>query len=157
MSCRNQLAIDDVERSTQDLSRVRAQLAPLRPPGFSNTVASDATIAAAIREWNDHFFRPRGIQIVVSENTENMPFIASNRATSLVNADLVRDRPENLQTSFAEASNTNKVNHHRVFSSFKPHSSVEARSKGFRMGPIVADHEGFRIGKDLVVSYGPVI
>ncbi|EPE34482.1 hypothetical protein GLAREA_10176 [Glarea lozoyensis ATCC 20868] len=60
--------------------------------------------------------------------------------------------PENLQASSAEAFNTTKANHDGMFSSFKPYSSMEAKSRGFRIGPIVADNEGFRIGKDLVAG-----
>jgi hypothetical protein len=119
-------------------------------------MTSNSTISTTIREWNDNFFQPRGIRIITSTGINNFSNIGGGNAAPSV-TEPVSYSHTGPQASFPEASNPAKNGRKGMFDGLRSFSSREANSRGFRMGPIVADNDGFRIGKDLVVSQSSII
>ena len=135
------------DKSRADISEVDAQLDPLRQPLSSRSTESLSAISATIAEWNEGFFKPRGVQIVTSDPE---PQAADDEETSRMPGAWVPYDHEIL----GGAPRNNSRGRRGLFGSFKGFSGLEAHSGNFRMGPIVADNEGFRIGKNgLVVGF----
>jgi hypothetical protein len=150
-SSRHRLTVEDTEKSSHDQSEVYAQLEPLRSPGLSDSMTADSTISATIREWNDNFFQPRGVHIIASKNINTFSSIGGHQAPPYFNEPTSNSHTV-PQAGFSDVSNTARLGRKGMFDGFKPFSSREANSRGFRLGPVVADTDGFRIGKDIVVS-----
>lgn len=129
------------EKSRADKSEVDAQLDPLRQPLSPRSTESFYEISAVIDEWNEGFFKPRGVQILISnpepqvEETSRMP-----GAWLFHDNEAIGDEPRR-----------NNGERRGLFGSLRSFSGMEASSGGFRMGPIVADNDGFRIGKNGIV------
>lgn len=120
-------------------SQVDAQLSPLRESASQNSGigAREAEIEATVFEWNEGFFKPRGVEvkIVERERSRDMPgsWIPWENETSQV------------QNGEASSSRERPVPETR-------RSWLRANSDGLRMGALQADHNGFRLGNMLVAE-----
>ena len=136
--------------SQADLLGVEAQLEPLRPRSErldGPRVAEQPTerlhkIDATVTEWNSGFFEPRGIQLRfiepetrIEDETRTMPGVWVPYDHEIL-SETQGDEARSPQRSF----------------SFLP--GIEASSRGFRFGPVRADSESFRIGKNGLVADG---
>jgi hypothetical protein len=140
------LALGD-DKSRADISEVDAQLSPLRQLLSSRSTESLSTISATISEWNEGFFKPRGVQIVISDPE---PQITADEETRQMPGAWVPYDHEIL----GGAPRNNSRGRRGMFGSFRSFPGMEANAGSFRMGPIVADNEGFRIGRNgLVVGF----
>jgi hypothetical protein len=142
----HQLSLEKDSKSRASLSEVDAQLDPLRQPLSSRSTDSLAAISSTVSEWNEGFFKPRGLHIVVSEAE---PQVSAEESNHMPGAWIPYDH-EILAES---PKNDNEGRRGGLFGSFRTFPGMESNSGSFRIGPIVADNGGFRIGKNgLVVS-----
>ncbi|RDL37941.1 uncharacterized protein BP5553_05374 [Venustampulla echinocandica] len=139
------LALSEEEKSKTDISQVDAQLRPLRQFSASSRTESLIAAEATIAEWNEHFFQPRGITIVTSEL--NPPTKAGDETPRVPGAWIPYDHE-----LVPNPSSKKGAGQRGMFDAFKRFPGVQAGSQGFRMGPIVADSDGFRIGSALVAD-----
>lgn len=131
----SRLSLRHDNRSRSDTSEAEAQLQPLRSP---RTPRSSDRIESTISEWNDGFFNPRGVQI----------------STLDVDAEIAASEEQRAQMpgSWIPAENENNgessTNNEGARRGWGLGNLLHAGPQGFRMGPIVADNNGFRIGKN---------
>ncbi|KAH7407853.1 hypothetical protein BKA64DRAFT_432798 [Cadophora sp. MPI-SDFR-AT-0126] len=133
----HRLTLGKESRSMTDLREVDAQLDPLRQ---SQTLPSSDTarrLEATISEWNEGFFKPRGIQI--SNRVIEIESLTEGEATPMPGSWIPWEHEMN--GDLGPSSNTNA--RRGFFSGF-----MQAGPQGFKMGPIVADNDGFRIGRN---------
>ncbi|TVY24343.1 hypothetical protein LHYA1_G006369 [Lachnellula hyalina] len=133
------------DRSRADISEVDAQLDPLRIPLSPRSTESHSATFAMIAEWNDGFFKPRGIEIAINEPKTQ---VAADEETRQMPGAWV---PYDHETP-GGASRNRSGGRRGLFGSLRSFSGLEANSGNFRMGPIVADNEGLRIGKNGLVA-----
>lgn len=140
------------EKSSKIIDPVLAQLEPLRSPE-SPVSPNSTTTSLTIEEWNDSFFGPRGVRIIMhqNQNRDQSPGEQTSSPRDMPGTWIPYDHELLPQQPESSGSSTKaKTTRRGMLSGFLP-GVVEANSKGFRMGPIVADSEGFRIGRGLVV------
>ncbi|TVY17660.1 hypothetical protein LARI1_G002833 [Lachnellula arida] len=133
------------DKSRADISKVDAQLHPLRLPLSSRSTESLSATFATIAEWNEGFFKPRGVEIVITEPDTQ---VAAGEETPRMPGAWVPYGRESLGGPPRNSSRGRRG----LFGSFRTFSGLEANSGNFRMGPIVADNEGLRIGKNGLVA-----
>jgi hypothetical protein len=152
----HKLGLNQGGRSRSDASEVNAQLQHLRQQTSSNTTEKLRAAELTISEWNEGFFRPRGIHITsIDQNAETAAGVESSRKTS---SRIPWQEPKSSRNSRR---------------GFLRNPFIEAGPQGFRMGPIIvsqnvypfisskrwlthsqqANNEGFRIGRSLVVGH----
>ncbi|KAF4637842.1 hypothetical protein G7Y89_g253 [Cudoniella acicularis] len=134
---------EDKSRSDQ----VSAQLEPLRQPPSPRIHTAASTVA----EWNENFFHPRGIRITISDP---QPEINPDGRLGIPGEWIPYDHEiltESVRTN--EGGPNTGPSRKGMFGGFKnSFPGVEASSRGFKLGPIVADNTGFRIGKNGLVA-----
>ncbi|KAL2073715.1 hypothetical protein VTL71DRAFT_11041 [Oculimacula yallundae] len=132
----HRLTLGKESRSMTDLREVEAQLDPLRQPQTVPSADISRRVEATISEWNEGFFMPRGLQILnTGVEAEESP--ADGEATPLPGSWIPWEHEMNGEAG--PSSNSRKG----FFSGF-----MQAGPQGFKMGPIVADNDGFRIGRN---------
>jgi hypothetical protein len=115
------LGLNQGERPRSGVGEVNAQLQHLRQQTSSNTTDKLETAELTISEWNEGFFRPRGIHIIsIDHNAEAAVGEESSRNTS--SQIPWQEEPESLR-------NTRR--------GFLRNPFIEAGPQGFRMGPII--------------------
>ncbi|TAQ83736.1 hypothetical protein B7494_g7937 [Chlorociboria aeruginascens] len=137
----HKLTLGQQDPSRIDLRQVNAQLETLRQPLSSGKVDCLRTLDTTIAEWNEGFFRPRGIIIRLIDSE----LVTSKESTTIPSS------PKPYDHERIPSSSDNRTGR-RTILRFNPFSSMDASSSGFRMGPIVANSEGFRIGKNGLVA-----
>ncbi|RDW91188.1 hypothetical protein BP5796_02353 [Coleophoma crateriformis] len=100
-------------------------------------------LEGTLAEWNDNFFKPRGLQIRVANVPEDhtlsnipSPREAINEGSRQIGGP---SEPQQRRTGFAR---------------FNPFPSMEFNSQGLRAGSFVADKEGFHMGNIVADSKG---
>lgn len=136
------LGLSQEDRS--DTSEVDAQLEHLRQQPSPSTAERLRILESTISEWNEGFFGPRGLQITTIDPDAE---IAAGEETSRMPGSWIPWEEDGQP----ESSRGNLQGRRRFFG-LGSNPSMEAGSQGFRLGPIVANHEGFRIGKGLVAN-----
>ncbi|RDW61090.1 hypothetical protein BP6252_12473 [Coleophoma cylindrospora] len=113
-----------------------------------------ANLEGALAEWNDNFFKPRGLQIRVANVPEdhtlsNIPSAreASNEGSRQIGGP---SEPQQRRTGFARF---NPFPNMEFNSQGLRAGSFVANKEGFHMGNIVADSKGFRIGNAIVADH----
>jgi hypothetical protein len=131
------LTLSQEHRSKKNVDEVKAQLSPLRTATSTNKWDTQwQESERALDDWNTGFFEPRNCRVNVNIS-QPMHAEASPTATdsSFVNDDLPRRR-----SGFGG-----------MLAKFVPRVSADER--GFRLGSIVANGKGFRMG-DFIVANG---
>jgi len=140
----HQLSLDKDPKPRTDMSEVDAQLDSLRQPLSSLTTDSLTVISSTVSEWNEGFFKPRGVYIAVGEVKPQTPDEDPNRMPGTwipYDHEILAESPKDDSSRKG------------LFGSFKTFPGMESNAGSFRIGPIVADNDGLRIGKNgLVVS-----
>jgi hypothetical protein len=134
------LGPDDMSRSAP--TEVDAQLEPLRRSPALPSSGRVSEARATISEWNDGFFGPRRVHIVVNDADNGPP---SERANRMPGAWI----PWENEIS-PEAPRGQTVPEARR--TWGPFGGFRADAEGFRLGSIQADNNGFRIGNMLVAE-----
>jgi hypothetical protein len=137
------LSLGNDRKSRADMSEVSAQLDPLRQPLSSRSTESLSALSSTISEWNEGFFKPRGLHIVISGAE---PPASAEESNHIPGAWIPYDHE-----ILAESPNNDHGGRRGLFGSFRTFPGMESNSGSFRIGPIVADNDGLRIGKNLVV------
>ncbi len=124
-------------------SQVDAQLDSIRQPQLPPSPQSSAHTQLTLAEWNEGFFKPRGIKVENKGNVREVLEVATpgpeENAARMPGAWIPYDHE--LQP---ELPRNNTGGRRGILDGF-----MQAGSSGFRMGPIVADTAGFRIGRAL--------
>ncbi|CZS98494.1 hypothetical protein WAI453_005768 [Rhynchosporium graminicola] len=131
------LTLGKDSRSMTDLREVEAQLDPLRQPLAHPDADISHRLEATISEWNEGFFIPRGLQI--SNICLQTEAARDGETTPLPGSWIPWEHEMN-----GEAGPTSNSYSRKGFFG----GIMQAGSQGFKMGPIVADTEGFRIGRN---------
>ncbi|KAK0116688.1 hypothetical protein ONS96_012540 [Cadophora gregata f. sp. sojae] len=131
------LTLGKESRSMTDLREVDAQLDPLRQAQTLQNTDTSRRLEATISEWNEGFFKPRGIQI--SNDAVDTENVAEGEATPMPGSWIPWEHEMNGEPGPSSNTNARKG----FFSGF-----MQAGPQGFKMGPIVADNDGFRIGRN---------
>lgn len=140
------LTLGSVGSRRTDTSQAEAQLSPLRKQEFSNEASFLANVAAVVTEWNEGFFGPRGIEVryLEPEPQENSPSISMPGTWNSYGQE--------------DAAGPSSAAGQTPTTSFPPFlnsalfPSAGDTTRSFRMGPIIADRNGFRIGSGLVAD-----
>ncbi|KAJ8059932.1 hypothetical protein OCU04_011551 [Sclerotinia nivalis] len=133
------LTLNEGEHSRVDINEVQAQLSPLRQPITSSDADWAEGVDEVIKLWNEGFFVPRGLKIVridvgypeLHERWNRMPGFW---------------RPDEEELSHFPESNRGRAG------MFSHHSPCHGQSQGFTMGSMVANDEGFKIGRNGLVA-----
>ncbi|KAH9223703.1 hypothetical protein DL95DRAFT_517795 [Leptodontidium sp. 2 PMI_412] len=133
----HRLTLGKESRSMTDLREVDAQLDPLRQSQTLPSADTSRRLEATISEWNEGFFKPRGVQIS-NIGVDDEP-AADGEATPMPGSWIPWEHEMNGETGPSGNQNSRKG----FFSGF-----MQAGPQGFKMGPIVADNDGFRIGRN---------
>jgi hypothetical protein len=137
------LNLGEEDRSRTNMNEVDAQLNPLRQPQSPGSLDRLNRAQATISEWNEGFFKPRGIQITTIDLDAE---IAAGEDGNRMPGSYIPYDHELLPNS------DNRRDQRGLFGRFRSFSGIESNAQGFRMGPIVANSEGFRIGNGLVAD-----
>jgi hypothetical protein len=137
------LNLGEEDRSRTNMDEVDAQLDPLRQPQSPGSLDRLNRVQATISEWNEGFFKPRGIQITTIDLDAE---IAAGEDGNRMPGSYIPYDHELLPNS------DNRRDQRGLFGRFRSFSGIESNAQGFRMGPIVANNEGFRIGNGLVAD-----
>jgi hypothetical protein len=159
----HQLDLNQADQARTTSSEVNAQLEHLRQQSFSSAAEKLRMVESTIAEWNEGFFKPRGLQITTIDQDAE---IATDEETSRMPGSWIPWEGE-MQPD----SSRGNMQGRRGFFGLSRNPFMEAGSQGFRVGPIVvsirfppliitepltnrqqANNEGFRIGNSLVVS-----
>ncbi len=137
----SRLTLGQDSRSMTDLAQVDAQLSPLRQPQSPRGTDTMSTLA----EWNEGFFKPRGVHICLRDGAAEETTQDSDRVNEMPGAWIPSE-----QDNLPQSSRNNPAPETRR--SWGPFGGLRANSEGFRMGPIQADNDGFRVGNMLVAE-----
>jgi hypothetical protein len=123
----HRLTLGKESRSMTDLREVDAQLDPLRQSQTLPSADTSRRLETTISEWNNGFFKPRGVQIsnVAMENE----VAADGEATPMPGSWIPWEHEMNGEAGPSSNPNARKG----FFSGF-----MQAGPQGFKMGPIVA-------------------
>ncbi|KAF7902215.1 hypothetical protein BELL_0083g00150 [Botrytis elliptica] len=136
----HRLTLNEHDYSRLDMNEVQAQLRPLRHPITASNTDWIGRVDEVIQTWNSGFFLPRGLEIL---------------RIDVQQPELVRDRDDNMPGSWIpdeeEESRFPERNRGRrgFLSCYSPCGQGTRR---FRLGSMVADNEGLRIGRNGVVA-----
>ncbi|KAI6711284.1 hypothetical protein JHW43_006194 [Diplocarpon mali] len=130
----HRLTLGKESRSMIDLREVDAQLEPLRS---THNEDSSQRLEATLCEWNDGFFKPRGINV---SNSNMVTKVAVVEGAGRMPGSWI---PWEHEMNPGGTSSSNPNARKGFFNSF-----MQAGPQGFKMGPIVADNDGFRIGRN---------
>jgi hypothetical protein len=123
----HKLGLGQEDRS--DTSEVNAQLEHLRQQSSPSIAEKLRMIESTISEWNEGFFRPRGLQITtIYQNSE----LAAGEETSQMPGSWIPWEEDGQP----ESSRGNQQSR-RGFLGLGRNPFMDAGSQGFRMGPIV--------------------
>ncbi|KAH8589442.1 hypothetical protein B0O99DRAFT_636891 [Bisporella sp. PMI_857] len=148
------LTLGQHDRSRTDLDQVKAQLEPLRSTSSQNA-DWQGNVRATIDMWNEGFFLPRGVKIRLVDSElvpEQEERVESNR---MPGAWIPYDHelPGGMPASARGPKRGWSFGGIRADSRGFKMGPIEADDRGFRMGNmLVADHKGFRFGKDRFVA-----
>lgn len=134
----HRLTLNEHDRSRLDINEVQAQLRPLRQPIVSPNENWVEHVNEAISIWNEGFFIPRGLKIVRID----MEHLELRERENRMPGSWIQDEEE---SHIPERSRGRR-------GMFNRHSACHERSRGFRMGSMVANDEGFRIGENGLVA-----
>jgi hypothetical protein len=134
------LSLGHDNRSRSDISEAEAQLGPLRSPRIPRAMDR---VEATISEWNDGFFNPRGIQISTIDVDAEIAAGEEER-THMPGSWIPWENENNGEPSTSNAG----ARKGSFFGNFLQAGTLRPGTQGFKMGPIVADNDGFRIGKN---------
>ena len=123
----HRLTLGKESRSMTDLREVDAQLDPLRQPQTLQSAGKARRLEATISEWNEGFFKPRGVQI--SNDVADIENTAEGEATPMPGSWIPWEHELNGEPGPSSNANARKG----FFSGF-----MQAGPQGFKMGPIVA-------------------
>ena len=138
----DRLSIGREIKSRDGMTEIDAQLGQLRRPPSSRTVERANRIEATISEWNDGFFEPRGIHIAIV-----------NLDIEMAAGDERRPMPGSFIPYGHEIGESeNRRDQRSFFGRLRSSQGMDSNSRGFRLGSISANNEGFRIGRGLVAD-----
>lgn len=137
------LSLETDSKSRADMSDVSAQLDQLRQPLSCRSTEFLTAMPSTVSEWNEGFFKPRGLHIVISEAE---PTVSTEESNHMPGAWIPYDHE-----ILAESPKDDNAGRRGLFGSFRTFPGMESNSGSFRIGPIVADNDGFRIGKNGLV------
>ncbi|KAF7940900.1 uncharacterized protein EAE97_007085 [Botrytis byssoidea] len=135
----HRLTLNEHDYSRLDMNEVQAQLRPLRHPVTASNKDWVGHVDKVIQTWNSGFFLPRGLEIL---------------RIDVEQPELLRDRNGNIPGSWIpdeeEPRFPERDRDRRCFLSCYSMSGQGAR--GFRLGSMVVDDEGLRIGRNGIVA-----
>ncbi|KAF7894913.1 hypothetical protein EAF00_006727 [Botryotinia globosa] len=135
----HRLTLNEHDNSRLDMNEVQAQLRPLRHPVTASNTDWVGHVDKVIQTWNSGFFLPRGLEIL---------------RVDVEQPELLRDRSDNIPGSWIpdekEPRFPERDRDRRCFLSRCSMSGQGAR--GFKLGSMVADDEGLRIGRNGIVA-----
>lgn len=108
-----------------------------------------------IAEWNEGFFKPRGLQITTIDVDEEIAVGQAAEVTE-VSKDVIPPVPgawiphDHIPYDHEILGQSSAGRKRGFFGGFKPFQG--SQQGGFRMGPIVADNDGFRMGNMIVAD-----
>lgn len=129
------LGPEELSSNRSNADELEAQLSPLRQSQASPPTARLNEVKATVTEWNNGFFEPRGVKVVLVDEAD--------RVNQMPGAWIPWENeisPEGSRNAVPETR--------RSWGPF----GFRADAEGFRLGSMVADNGGFRIGKMLVAE-----
>jgi hypothetical protein len=124
------LSPDDPSRS--DTSEVDAQLEHLRQQSSPDAAKRLRMVGSTISEWNEGFFRPRGLQITVIDQDAE---IAAGEETTRMPGSWIP-----WEEATQPESSRGNMQGRRGFFGLGRNPFMDAGSQGFHMGPIVVSN-----------------
>lgn len=129
------LGPEELSSNRSNADELEAQLSPLRQSQASPPTARLSELKATVTEWNDGFFGPRGVKVMLGDET--------GRLNQMPGAWIPWENEMGPDGSINAVPETRR--------SWAPFG-FRADAEGFRLGNMVADNGGFRIGKMLVAE-----
>ncbi|KAF5869393.1 uncharacterized protein Bfra_011199 [Botrytis fragariae] len=136
----HRLTLNENDYSRLDMNEVQAQLHPLRHPVTASNTDWIGHVDEVIQIWNSGFFLPRGLEIL---------------RIDVEQPELFRDRDNNMPGSWipGEEEESRIPERNRGRRGFLSRYSMSGQgARGVRLGSMVADDEGLRIGRNGIVA-----
>ncbi|KAK6605073.1 hypothetical protein H4I96_05655 [Botrytis cinerea] len=135
----HRLTLSEHDYSRLDMNEVQAQLRPLRHPVTASNTDWIRQVDEVIQTWNLGFFLPRGLEIIRIDLEQ--PELFRERDSSMPGSWI----PDEEESRFPERNRSRR--------GFLGCCSPCGQGvRGFRLGSMVADDEGFRIGRNGIVA-----
>lgn len=134
---------DSMQRLDVDVKVSSGTISPPRPQP-----ANDYRLSRTVAEWNEGFFEPRGLHIAISYIHPEIAVVQTPKSSLERTA---RTQGTWIPYDHEIIGESSSAGRRRGF--FGGFKGFQAGSpSGFRIGPIVADNEGFRMGSVIIAD-----